>query len=263
MEADKITQQEKKKTLAEREKELVEIYIKWKKSFIFAEETNPEFKTFLQPPIEINRAYDHLNRVLAARHGLVEMSAGHSIEEYVTDNFDKVKGHLYRAYFDVLDWISMNLRESIAASFKPYSKDAIQAVAPEYFSQVVPLVQELSEKIAGIRNNKDVVNSGTLKLLEEYEVGVETLKGLRADTNKKIPGLAAYESKKQAEEMEHEKKIREQQIEHEKKMQEVELENERKKWEAEKSHFKRELMIALWAALAGGLISWAIVASYT
>ena len=178
---------------------LIELYIRLKKSFILAEETDPKFKHFLQPPSEIAKAYDHLNRTRAVQLRISDLGPDRNPEEYIVDNLGKAKGHLYRAYFDILDWLAMNLRESIAGFFAPYSAESLRTVVPEYFTEIAPVMDEVSVSIAKIRNEKDVANSGTLKLLEEYEEKIEVLRNLLNQARRKSPGLNEHEERLMAE----------------------------------------------------------------
>jgi hypothetical protein len=151
------------------EKKVVELYLRVKKIMIIAEETAEEdFKTFLQPHFELNRAFDHLNRVKAAEFKLTEDTIP-TIEKYIEDNYSKAIGHLYRAFFDVTDWLSMKIRKSITDTLQGYSNECINTVVPNYYSNIKPKIYQISNDIASIRNQKDIGNLGTRGLMAKYE----------------------------------------------------------------------------------------------
>ena len=142
-----------------------DLYIRVKEKFLLAEETSEEFKDFLQPTFEINRAFDHLMRIDAVGLGLIDNDHP---DEYIRGNLEKAIGHLYRAFFDIVDWLSLELRNEVIEEFGDFSHECIADVMPEYYSEVRPKVDELSEKIATIRSKKDVTDSGTIAVMEEY-----------------------------------------------------------------------------------------------
>jgi hypothetical protein len=181
------------------ERKVTELYLHVKRLFLLAEETSPGFTDFLQPVFELNRAFDHANRVKAVEFGLRDQDEdlpSESIEAYKKDNYRKAIGHLYRAFFDTVDWLSMNLREAIVSEFEGFSHESIQAVIPEYYSEVRPAVEKANQEIATLRAKKDVGNPGAVKLMEDYEKLVvdlrDRLKGLLA----KKPGLIDYETRR-------------------------------------------------------------------
>lgn len=121
-------------------------------------------------------------------------------EEYVEDNFDKAIGHLYRAFFDIADWVSINLRESILEEFTDYSHDCIQAVIPEYYTDIVPTIEEISVKIADVRTGKDVTSTDTNTLMSEYEEILKKLHKRITTVRAKKSGIIECESRREKQE---------------------------------------------------------------
>ncbi len=74
----------------ELQRKAVELYIRVKGVYIFAEETTPGFMDFLQPVFEINRGFDHMSRVIAAETGL---TVPDDLETYINENLKKATGH--------------------------------------------------------------------------------------------------------------------------------------------------------------------------
>ena len=168
------------------------LYIRVKAMYIYAEETTAQFQDFLQPVFEINRGFDHLNRVKAVDLGITVVDKS---EEYVVDNLNKAIGHFYRAFFDIVDWLSMNLRESVTEEFKDFSHTCIGKVMPEYYREIRPEIEEVSKEIARIRAKKDVGNPGTIALMEEYSDILEKLRAKIVKIVKKKPGLTDCEER--------------------------------------------------------------------
>ncbi|MHA1618935.1 MAG: hypothetical protein ACTSVZ_06595 [Promethearchaeota archaeon] len=72
--------------------------------------------------------------------------------------FRQSLGHLYRAGYDVLDWLAITFRELISKALRFYSNKTIEKVFPNYYSKIKPKIEDISYKIAEIRENKDVDN---------------------------------------------------------------------------------------------------------
>lgn len=176
----------------ELQQKAVELYIRVKAMYILAEETTPGFMDFLQPVFEINRGFDHMSRAIAVETGL---TAPDDPETYVNENLGKAIGHFYRAYFDITDWLSMNLRESVIEEFNVFSHSCIAEVAPEYYSEVAPAIEETSKRIAEIRSKKDVGNAETVTLMEDYSDIINTLREKIINIRRKKAGLIDCEER--------------------------------------------------------------------
>ncbi len=174
-------------------KTAIERYLRTKELIILAEECDSDFCTFLQPYFEINRGFDHLARVEVARLGI--NNDDDCDEFYVKENIRKATGHFYRAAYDVLDWLSMSLRESITGELRPFSAEAINAVVPEYYNEVRPQLVQISQKIAEIRGKKDVGRDEIVHLVDVYEDQVRGLMDKLVMLRSKISGLMEYEAK--------------------------------------------------------------------
>ena len=161
-----------------KKKKATDLYFRVKRLILFAEETTPEYKDYLQPPFELNRAFDHLNRALSVEQGIKVVD---NSEEYIEDNLNKTLGHLYRAFFDVADWVAMNLREAVQTEYAGFSHECIQSVIPDYYKDLRPAVDKACKEIAAVRDGKDVSDLTTHELMERYE---EILLGLFDDITK-------------------------------------------------------------------------------
>lgn len=136
-------------------KETVDLYIFVKELILLNEEHDPGSVTYLQVLNELRNAYDHLNRVLAVKLGIKE-----DVDEssYSLTNIDKSLGHVYRACYDSLDWFLINTIEGIQQELKDYTPEEIQAVIPEYYSDIRPKLYEYQNQITELRAKKDIGN---------------------------------------------------------------------------------------------------------
>jgi len=112
----------------EKLKEVTILYLKVRELMFYADEVHPEKKTFIPPINEIRNAFDHLMRVFAVKFELKTTDK----EDYITDNLDMALSHVYRAAFDLLDYISIYLREKILDEINEISPEALTIVFPEY-----------------------------------------------------------------------------------------------------------------------------------
>ncbi len=128
--------------------------------------------SWLGPLNELKNAYEHIIRSQSAALGFQEGKG----EDYVRTNLEKALGHEYRAYFDAADWLTINIREKIINELKPYSSASIRAAIPDYYSQLRPQINEITDKIAALRQGKDIGNgNGILPNVEDYEKLLITL----------------------------------------------------------------------------------------
>jgi hypothetical protein len=178
------------------QRKALELYFRVKEMYIFAEETTPEFSDFLQPVFEINRGFDHLSRVIAIELGI---NKNKDPKAYTNENLNKAIGHFYRAFFDVSDWLAMNLRGSVIEEFEGFSHTCIAEVTPEYYSDIKPYLEESSTKIAKIRNKKDVGDSDTIALMENYVRVIDDLREKIVNIRKKKVGLIDCEERRKRE----------------------------------------------------------------
>jgi hypothetical protein len=70
-------------------------------------------------------------RVFAFKFGLKEAD-----EKYAVINLDKAFGHVYRAGYDLLDFISIVLRKKIRNELESISSEALATIFPEYYREI-------------------------------------------------------------------------------------------------------------------------------
>jgi len=110
---------------------------------IKAEEFGLEHKTYLQPRLELYQAFDHV------------------ISEYFSEQLEEKAGsldgatkHMYTAFFDVADWTINEIRRLVFMDLDSYSPDVIKTAIPDYYSEIRPELDDLTEKITEIRGRK-------------------------------------------------------------------------------------------------------------
>jgi len=124
---------------------LCKVYGYTKHLMIIAEEVDPEeSKTYLQPRLELFQAFDHL------------MSDYYlpKLYENQEGSLDAVNKHICTAFFDVADWTNLKIRNCIREELKKYSADDIKSAIPNYYSDIRPNIDLLTDEIIKIRENK-------------------------------------------------------------------------------------------------------------
>jgi len=165
-----------------------DLYAKTKGWMLYAEEIDPEFKSFVQPVNELRHAFDHLMRLFAVKLEIREEPE----EGYVKTHLEKTLAHVFRGAFDTLDKLSITIRKKIINEVSPFSSDTINMAIPEYYSKIKPDIEEINKRIAEIRANKDVA-SIAYDEIEEYSNLIERLKEYYTLILEKKSKLIEYE----------------------------------------------------------------------
>jgi len=171
---------------------IAKLYDYEKGLMIYAEELADE--SFIPAINEIKDAFDHLMRVFSVKFGLRERDS-----EYVNDNLDATFRHLYRATFDLLDFIRLLQKERIYETVKDFSRETLVEVFPEYYNKIVPEIENAMQKIPRYKSEKDIGNPN----LESVKSYVEIIEGTKQHFTKiseMMPLLVDYENRKKNEE---------------------------------------------------------------
>lgn len=174
---------------------MVEFYEGVKALILYVEEI--EDANFGNPEMlkELRDALEHLMRVIACKTGL----RNEPDIDYSETNLDKAFGHVYRAGFDALDWLSIVLRRKINRELSPYSTSAIQASLPEYYGVMRPAIEgRIAGRIAEVRASKDIGVTGRVAI-EEYAGLVFELKDYWGRVSAAKPSLVEYADKERGE----------------------------------------------------------------
>lgn len=174
--------------------EIINLYntIKW--LYALCEETDSELNTNLQPFNEFRAALDHLMRIVAVEN----------LEEYKdNDAFDeakKLKSHLRRALFDICDMISINYRNKIIDALQEYDVGEIRNALPNYYSEIRPRIEEISEEIAILRTEKRFnADKKEETAIDDYPKVIEELQFFYKTINAALPSLIEIREKNKKE----------------------------------------------------------------
>jgi hypothetical protein len=129
-----FSQEEEEKILA-----ITRYYEVTKEILILGEQIDIESRTLIQPINELRNCLDHLMRVILAKFGMRE---GTDVD-YIKTNLNKAFGHVYRAAYDALDWVTLTFKERIYIELHNYSLETINAVMPEYYSDLKPRIEKI------------------------------------------------------------------------------------------------------------------------
>ncbi len=168
---------------------VVEYYIRIKEYYILCEETDPELKTNLQPLNEFRAALDHTMRIIA----ITNTTIGNNVNIDADAEYTKLISHLKRAYYDICDMLSINYRNKIVDTLEIYDPEIIRAAIPNYYSDIRPMIEKYSEKIATLREQKGIDKDGADKRMQTYQ---EIVEGLRAQYDKIKDALPVLEELK-------------------------------------------------------------------
>lgn len=171
-------------------KELTSLYRRVKELMIYAEEMDPEKRTFLPPVNELRNAFDHLMRVYAFKFGLISANS-----EYVSINLQKTFGHVYRAGYDLLDWTSIQLRNKILNGVDEFSSETLATVFPKYYQEIRPDLEIASSEISKIRAEKDIGDPDEDDFIKYIKI-IERLKNHLEEIDKIKVSLIEYENEK-------------------------------------------------------------------
>ncbi|MBI4287143.1 MAG: hypothetical protein HY671_01805 [Chloroflexi bacterium] len=163
-----------------------------KELLIFGEQIDPENNTLSQTINELRNCLDHLMRVVSFKFGNREMAEG---ANYARTNLDKAYGHVYRAAYDTLDWVSLNLKDRMISELNGFTIETIQAVIPEYFTDIKPKLDRiLNEEVTKLRSEKDIAASSEDNFIKYVKVTAELKQLVQAVIDKK-PALVEHRTR--------------------------------------------------------------------
>ena len=169
-------------------KEIIELYSISKDIMIYAEEVGGE--TFILVTVELRHAFDHLMRVFAFKLGFKQAS-----DDYAVENLIPAYRHLYRAAYNLLDYLSIYFRDKVQDEMKSFSGETLQEIFPEYYKEIKPyFVVEAPTEISKLRIEKDIGKRNENDLNKYTEI-VERFKSYYGEIIKINPNLIEYEKK--------------------------------------------------------------------
>lgn len=177
---DRLTSEE-----VEQIKNIVEMYQYLKDLLIYSEEL--EIDTFLPAINEIRDAFDHLMRVFAVKFDLKEKNDGYEMRN-LNASFD----HVYRATYEMLDYIRICQKKWIDKNLAGISPQTLVAVFPEYYNEIKPEIDNSLESLPNYRAKKDLANPSKDDI-KNYVVFIRRVQSYFDRINRKLPSLYAYE----------------------------------------------------------------------
>jgi hypothetical protein len=168
--------------------EIITLYGISKDIMIYAEEVGGE--SFSLATEELRHAFDHLMRVFAFKLGVKQADAKYAIENLIT-----AYRHLYRAAYNLLDYLSIYFMDKFRDELKGFSGKTLQVVFPKYYKEIKPYFEvEAPTEISNLRSEKDIGKRNENDLNKYIEI-VERFKSYYREIIKIKPSLIEYEKK--------------------------------------------------------------------
>jgi len=142
-------------------RDIIEVYRRAKFLVLFAEKITPGHKRDFcwAPQIQFRDALDHIVRAKKREKELESETEDKRIDNgclYILKQLDRAKGHVYRAFYDLADDLSIILRERIRRIIGYYPREFWLRHIPGFTQNVEQKVDGYCNKIAILRNEKDV-----------------------------------------------------------------------------------------------------------
>lgn len=167
-------------TLLPKIKQLVPIYEKVKEAIFLA-----EYENKLELPLasinELRNCLDHLMRTFA--NGL-DGNTEHEIIE--------AKAHLYRAGNDSYEILVMHKLENFYEYQKTFDKEAVKEIFPDYYTLIIPLIEEVKVELAKVRAKKPVMHQEENTFTIYENIVTQLIKEI-GRFQKASPGIIEYE----------------------------------------------------------------------
>ena len=175
----------------ERMKKIAEIYQYLKELLIYSEEL--ELDTFLPAINEIRDAFDHLMRVFAVKFEIKKENDGYEMR-----NLDASFDHIYRATFELLDYIRVCQKIWIDKTLTGISPQTLVVVFPEYYEEIKPEIDRALEDLPIYRVKKDIGDPDKNDI-KNYVIYIRKIQSYFKRINRMLPALYAYEYARQIE----------------------------------------------------------------
>lgn len=128
---------------------LVTWYERAKEVAIVAESMDSRNNAYIQPLHEQRYCLDHFVRAIAYENKSEN-------DENIKKSIISAVGHLQRTYSDCVEWILVNVKEEYITTLNQYSNEQINAVFPEYYTEIRPAFDKITDVINNYKINKSV-----------------------------------------------------------------------------------------------------------
>lgn len=142
---------------------LITWYERAKEVAIEAESLDSLNKGYIQPLHEQRYCLDHFIRA-----AVYEKEGG--ADEKVKKAISSAIGHLQRAYSDSIEWILISVKDEYLKVLKQYTNGQINQGFPEYYSEIRPAFDKITDAVNQYKINKSVENATVIDVLSDDEV---------------------------------------------------------------------------------------------
>lgn len=146
---------------------LLEWYQRAKRAAIFAESLDTLNKAYIQPLHEQRYCLDHFVRAIDYYEN-TQLSPDIKAEK-VRASFASAIAHLQRCYSDSIEWMLVSVKDYYVEKLDGYDKEVIREVFPEYYTDIRPVLNDLTVKINEYKSTKKVEESQTEPSLSKEE----------------------------------------------------------------------------------------------
>lgn len=142
--------------------DLSKLYVEVKEIVFLAEYENKEQKYIISSVNELRNSLDHIMRSFIS-HDTLEK------------NFNKAKGHLYRAGYDAYEIIVISKLSEIKEIKEQFRFEAITTAYPDYFAKIVPIITKAKNQLVSARANKKIDNGLDVETEEKHFIKFEKI----------------------------------------------------------------------------------------
>lgn len=142
---------------------LITWYERAKEVAIEAESLDSLNKGYIQPLHEQRYCLDHFIRATV-------YEKENETDEKVKKAISSAIGHLQRAYSDSIEWILISVKDEYLKVLKQYTNAQIDQGFPEYYSEIRPTFDKITDAVNQYKINKSVENATVIDVLSDDEV---------------------------------------------------------------------------------------------
>lgn len=138
-------------------KKLQEWYKRASEIVIKAESMDSISRGYVQPLNELRYCLDHFMRSLDSEEaGKDNDNDKEKIQAIIKKSIDSAIGHLQRTYSDSIEWILVSVKEEYVSTLKKYTNDQIQRAFPEYYTEIRPAIEKITDVVNTYKINKSI-----------------------------------------------------------------------------------------------------------
>jgi len=172
-------------------KELYPCYEKVKSAILLVENFDEEQEMYVAPMNQLRSALDHIFKSVTATD-----------IERCDYELKEAKEHMERAGYDALELLAGNLGTNIIKKLQPYNVETLTNVFPDYFTDILPKITDIRQKVAERRMERNINSNG---FFSAYFDEIVELVDINKSVDKKIPALQEYSDKKVREKQEQQR----------------------------------------------------------